>query len=165
MSDERISEGDLLVLVILLSVAGCAVSGYLTWQWYQAASSTWCDVSSYFSCSRVRESPYSAVAGIPTAVVGLLGFLALSALAALLFLGRPAIGPVRVLPALLVLASLGAVIGVGLTVIEVAVIQAVCILCATGFAIDLAILALVIVLWRGSSRLDGLHGDEEVLRP
>ncbi|TLZ60697.1 MAG: hypothetical protein E6K16_06565 [Methanobacteriota archaeon] len=165
MSDERISEGDVLVLILLLSVAGVAVSGYLTWQWFQAASSTWCDVSSYFSCSRVRESPYSAVAGIPTAVAGVVGFLALTALAALLFLGRRAIGPVRVLPTLLVFATLGALIGAGLSVIEIAVIQAVCILCATGFAIDLVILALVVILWRGSSRLDGFHGDEEVLRP
>jgi uncharacterized membrane protein len=165
MSDERISEGDLLVLIVVLAVAGIAVSGYLTWQWYQAASASWCDVSSYFNCSRVRDSPYSAVAGVPTAALGLAGFLVLLGLAALLLLGRASLGPVRVLPALLVFASVGAAIGLGLTVIEVFVIQAVCILCAAGFSIDLVILALVITLWRGSSRLGRLHGDEEVLRP
>ncbi len=165
MPDERISEGDFLVLVVLLSIAGTVVSGYLTWQWYEAASSSWCDVDAYFSCSRVRESPYSAVAGIPTATVGVAGFLSLLGLTILLLLGRRSIGRIRMLPALLAFASVGAAIGAGLTVIEVAVIQAVCVLCAAGFAIDLVILGLVVTLSRGSSRLDRLHGDEEVLGP
>jgi uncharacterized membrane protein len=165
MAHERISEGDLLVLVVLLSIAGAVVSGYLTWQWYEAASSSWCDVDAYFSCSRVRESPYSAIAGIPTATVGVAGFLSLLALTILLFLGRRSVGRIRVLPALLAFASVGAAIGAGLTVIEVAVIHAICLLCAAGFAIDLVILGLVVTLSRGSSRLGRLDRDEEVLRP
>ena len=165
MSSDRISQGDLLVLTLILSVAGVAVSGYLTWQWYQAASASWCDVGTYFSCSAVRESPYSAIGGVPTAIVGFAGFLVLMGLGVLLLRGRATLGPVRLLPALLVFASIGAAIGAGLTVIEVFIIGAVCILCAAGFAIDLAVFALAFTLWRGSSRFDGLHGDEEVLRP
>ena len=165
MSGNRISQGDLLFLTLILSVAGIVISGYLTWQWFEAASASWCDVSTYFSCSRVRDSPYSAVGGVPTAVVGVAGFAVLLALAVLLLRGRTSLGPLPVLPALLVFAVIGASVGLGLTVVEVFIIGAVCILCAAGFAIDLAIFALAFTLWRGSSRFDGLHGDEEVLRP
>lgn len=165
MSEAPISRGDLLGLVVLLSLAGVAVSGYLTWQWYESAGSSWCDFSSYFSCSRVRESPFAAVSGIPTSVVGVAGFLVLLALSSLIFVGRTAIGPVPIAPALLTFAGVGAAIGAGLTVIEVFVIQAVCLLCALGFAIDLVILGIVFILWRGTDRLDPLHGNEEVLRP
>ena len=165
MSRERLSSGDALFLVVLLAVAGIVVSSYLTWQWYQAASSTWCDVNSYFSCSRVRESPYSAIGGIPTAVIGIVGFVLLLGLAVLWFTGRTSVGPFPIQRTLTALAAVGAAIGIGLTVIEVALIGAVCILCAMGFGFDLGILGLAIVVQRGVSRLDGLHGDEEVLGP
>lgn len=165
MSRERLSSGDALFLIVLLAVAGIVVSTYLTWQWYQAASSTWCDVSSYFSCSRVRESPYSAIGGIPTAVVGIVGFVLLLGFAVISFTGRTSVGPIPILRTLVLLATVGGAIGVALTVIEVALIGAVCILCAMGFGFDLGILVLAIVVHRGASRLGGLHGDEEVLRP
>src|SRR3972149_4202512 len=66
--------GGVLLLIAVLAAFGVADAGYLTYQWYEAADSTWCDLDSYWSCSAVRESPWASVAGIPTAVVGVAGF-------------------------------------------------------------------------------------------
>jgi hypothetical protein len=43
----------------------------------------------------------------------------------------------------------GGAIGTGLTIIEIAIIQAVCVLCVIGFVLDLAILGIGVFLMRG----------------
>lgn len=145
MTRERLSRGDLLLLIAVLSAFGAAVSAYLAWQWYASANAAWCDISSYFSCSRVRESPYASVAGAPTAWMGVGGFAALLLLAALALSEREVLGPWTVERWILRLSLLGAAIGVLLTILEVFVIQAICILCVLGFALDLAVLGAT---WR-----------------
>jgi len=143
-----LSRGDLLLLATLLAITGAADASYLTWQWYAEAGASWCDVNSYFSCSRVRESSFASIGGVPTAVIGVIGFLAVFVVATFLLLGRVRLGPFNLNRWLLVLASIGAAIGLGLTVIEVFVIQAVCLLCAVGFALDLGILGLALAIRR-----------------
>ena len=86
-----LARGDLLLLVTVLAAVGTADAAYLTYEWYAAAGASWCDVSEYFSCTKVRESPWSAVGGIPTATVGLVGFLVLLGLAVLALRGHGAI--------------------------------------------------------------------------
>ena len=148
MAREAFSRGDLLLFVAVLAVAGAAVSAYLTYEWYAAFGSSVCDLNNYFNCSAVGQSAYSSFAGIPTATVGLAGFLILLVLAVGAFRGLERIGPWSVDRWLLVFASLGALVGLGLTLIEIFVIHAICIFCALGFAIDLGILTLA---WRLSS--------------
>jgi len=135
----QLSRGDLLVLVALLAVFGLADSAYLTWEWYGSEGAPWCDLNAYFSCSRVRESPYATVAGVPTAWIGVLGFAVLF-LVAFLGLRADSLGPWPPERWLLGFSIVGAVLGLGLTVIEIAVIQAICVLCLFGFALDLGIL-------------------------
>lgn len=142
------SRGDLLVLVAVLALFGVADSAYLTWQWYEAANATWCDLGSYFSCSRVRESLYAAVGGIPTAVVGVAGFAILLGLAVLAIRGWEMLGPWSVGRWIFRLAFLGGALGLFLTLLEVFVIQAICILCVLGFALDLGILGAAWLLLR-----------------
>ena len=137
-----LSRGDRLLLVLVLSLAGVAVAADLTAEWYRAAGASWCDVSSYFSCTGVRASAYAAVAGIPTAVVGLGGFAVLAFLSATALRGSVRIGRWSVGSWILLVSAVGAAIGLGLSLLEVFVIQAVCILCVVGFALDLAILAV-----------------------
>jgi len=148
MATPRFSRGDLLVLVAVLAIFGVVDSAYLTWQWYDAASSTWCDLGDYFSCTKVRESPFSAVAGIPVAMAGVMGFGILFGLAAVALLGIDRVGPASTVTWLFGFALLGGLIGLGLTIVEVFVIQTICILCAVGFALDLAILAVAFALRR-----------------
>lgn len=147
----RFSRGDLLLLTALLALFGIVVSAYLAWQWYAAAGASWCDLGSYFSCSRVRESPYAAVAGVPTATVGVVGFGILLSLAGLALRGRERVGPWTTPRWIVVFAAVGAGIGAILTVIEVAVIQAVCVLCVLAFVLDLAILGIGLLLARVDS--------------
>lgn len=144
----RFSHGDMLVLVAVLAVFGAVDSAYLTWQWFDASNSTWCDLDAYFSCTKVRESPFSSLASIPTAVVGVVGFGVLLALAVLALRGVERVGPVSTTQWLFLFAILGGLAGLGLTVVEIFVIQAICVLCAVGFGLDLAILAAAAILRR-----------------
>jgi vitamin-K-epoxide reductase (warfarin-sensitive) len=156
MPDRGLSRGDLLLMALLLSLAGIGDAAYLTWQWYAAASSTVCDISSYFSCSRVRESVYSAVGGIPTATVGLVGFAVLAVLAFLALGGRDHLGRFRTDRLLLTFASIGVAVGAVLSAIEVFVIEAICLLCLLGFLLDLGVLGLAVVLVRRRTAAPGV---------
>ena len=144
------SRGDLLLLVAVLAAFGVVNSLYLTYQWYDAASSTWCDVSSYFSCTKVRESPYAAIGGIPTATVGIVGFAILLALSVFGLRGRPTLGPWLTDHWLVGFAAVGVGVGTGLTLIEILVIQAICILCIVAFMLGLGIFAAALNLARRS---------------
>ena len=146
MASGGFSRGDVLLLVAVLAAFGVADSAYLTWQWYDQATRSWCDVDPFWNCTKVRESPFAAVAGIPTSTIGAVGFSVLLVLAALGLRGVERVGPWALGRWVLSLAVAGAFIGAGLTLVEVFVINAVCLLCALGFGIDLGILAAV-VLW------------------
>ena len=151
MSRSRMSRGDQLLLVAVLAAAGVFVAAYLTYEWFDAFRSSICDIGSYISCSAVGTSPYAAVAGIPTSTVGLVGFLLLLVFSMAGLRGSEALGPWSVDTWILALALVGAFVGLGLTFIEIFVIQAICILCAAGFALDLGILAVAVQLRRARS--------------
>ena len=148
MAREALSRGDLLLLVAVLATGGLVVALDLTYEWYASANRSWCDVNSYLCCTCVAQSAYAAIGGIPTAIVGVVGFLVLIAFAVLALRGVDRLGPGPVEMWLLLFAVVGAFVGLGLSLIEVFVIQAICLLCATGFALDLAILGVVVVLRR-----------------
>ncbi len=148
MARAGLSRGDLLLLAAVLAAAGAVVSAYLTFEWYVSFTSTFCDISSYLSCSAVGTSSYAAIDGIPTATVGLAGFLILFGLAFAAFRGHARLGPWSTDAWTVLVASLGALTGLGLTLIEIFVIEHICILCAAGFALDLGILAVAVVLWK-----------------
>jgi uncharacterized membrane protein len=59
-----------------LAVAGLAVSGYLTWVHY-AELESFC--SSISDCERVQSSDYAELAGIPVALLGVAGYVAILA--------------------------------------------------------------------------------------
>ena len=142
------SRGDLLLLNAILAAGGVAVSIYLTYEKLVAFSSSFCDLNNYFSCSVVGSSAFASIGPVPTALVGFAGFLLLLGLSIAAFRGVERIGPWSVDGWTLALAIVGALLGLGLTFVEVFVIQAVCLLCAAGFALDLGILAIAVVLRR-----------------
>ena len=141
MAREQLSRGDRLVLVAILASAGAVVAAYLTYEWYVAFSSPFCDITSYFNCTKVGRSPFAAIGDVPTAVIGLAGFLILLGLSILAFRGVERIGPWSTDAWILLFAVVGSLVGLGLTFIEIFVIEAVCVLCTAGFALDLGILA------------------------
>lgn len=152
MARERLSRGDLLLFGALLSLAGLADSAYLTWLKLTGTTTSVCNINSFINCEVVQSSPYSSFLGIPTAALGLGGFLILVVLFALAFRGTERVGPWPADAWLLLFAILGALIGLGLTLLEVFVIQAICLFCIAGFALDLGILAIVLGLRRRAAQ-------------
>lgn len=144
----------------MLALFGVADAGYLTWQWYASATASWCDLNAYFSCTRVRESPFAQIAGVPVALLGLIGFLILLGIGVMALAGYRRIGLLRAEGGLLIVAGVGAGIGTGLTIIEIAVIQAICFLCGIGFGLDLAILGVAVLLMKSPLHPSGASFDQ-----
>ena len=71
------SDAALRACVGALASAGLVVTGYLTYARYSGTTIT-CTTG---GCETVQESSYAAVAGVPVAVLGLLGYAALLATA------------------------------------------------------------------------------------
>lgn len=140
MARARFSRGDLLLLSAILAAAGLAVSGFLTVQFYTGFGSGACTINLFWNCETVRNSPWSSFAGIPTAAAGLGGFVILLGLSILGLRGVDRIGPLPLDVWLLGFAILGALIGFGLTLVEIFIIGALCIFCLSGFVLDLGVL-------------------------
>ena len=60
---------------LVLAVAGLAVSAYLTYEHFTASTTLACPETSRVNCVKVTSSSYSAVLGVPVAVLGLAFFL------------------------------------------------------------------------------------------
>jgi uncharacterized membrane protein len=123
----------LRVASVAVALIGLGIAIYLTIVHY-AGGSPVCAIA--HGCSVVQHSDYAAVAGIPVAVLGLGGYLAI--LASLLRDDETA----RTATAFLALAGLG--FSAWLTYVEVGVLDAICIWCV-GSAICMAALAALSV--------------------
>jgi len=110
---------------------GLAIAGYLTYVHYAGVSPV-CEIA--HGCEKVQTSPWSKVAGVPVALLGLLGYAAI--LAAVLVPGETA----------LIAAAGAALVGAGfsayLTYREVFTIHAICIWCVAS-AVLMVALAIV----------------------
>ena len=62
------------VVGTVLSVLGLGVAGYLTYEHFTASSTLACSDNGIVNCLKVTTSSYSAVAGVPVAVLGLVFF-------------------------------------------------------------------------------------------
>ena len=71
----------LTAVVAVLSLVGAAIAGYLTWVHF-AELQPFC-VGGGGGCERVQSSAYAKLAGVPVAVIGLAGYLAVLASLAL----------------------------------------------------------------------------------
>jgi uncharacterized membrane protein len=118
-----------------------------------------CTFTDTVSCDKVLASPYAEVAGVPVALIGLLGFGVLFALAAWRLLAGER-SP-RWVPAILAcLAGAGLAFELGMTWVELVVIEAVCPYCVTALGLIAATFAAALVAWRasqGEARQEGRH--------
>ncbi|HEX8074031.1 MAG TPA: vitamin K epoxide reductase family protein [Thermoleophilaceae bacterium] len=128
-------ERRLVRAIAALALLGLAVAGYLTYVHY-AGAEPFC-VAGHGGCEKVQGSPYSELAGIPVALLGLGGY---ASLVGSLFLPGDA---GRVLGALI------AVVGFGfsayLTYREVFTIEAICQWCVVS-AVLMTVLAVLTVV-------------------
>jgi uncharacterized membrane protein len=119
-------------LTAVLALAGIAVAGYLTYVHY-AALEPFC-VGGGGGCERVQSSPWAELAGVPVALLGLLGYTTiLASLALPEALGRS-------------VAAFVSLVGFGfsgwLTYVELAKIDAVCQWCVASAALMTALAAV-----------------------
>jgi vitamin-K-epoxide reductase (warfarin-sensitive) len=131
----------ILLLIAVLATGGALVSSVSLYHHYGTSKTSYCDIGENFNCDIVNRSTYSTVAGIPVALIGIIGYLALLVLATLY---RSEAGT----PAML---GIGSLVGLGLalylTYIERFVLAVWCILCLSSLALIVTIAGLSSVLW------------------
>ncbi len=136
----------ILLVIAGLALAGALVSSVSLYHHYGTSATSYCDIGENFNCDIVNRSTYSTVAGVPVALIGVAGYLAVLALASV-FRDRDET------PATLAIGSLG---GLGfalyLTYIEGFVLSAWCILCLSSLVLILSITVLSSLLWVHSVR-------------
>lgn len=129
--------------LLVLSVAGAAVAGYLTYTGWTGDRAAYCAAGG--GCDIVQASQWATFMGAPTALWGLLLYVGLGYVA--LRVRRPVVQWRRAW----VLAAIGWGVSVYLTVISLVVIQATCPYCLGSLGIFTAIMALLV--WQ---RPDGI---------
>jgi uncharacterized membrane protein len=65
------------IMGLVLTLAGGAVSAYLTYAHYTSVSALACPDTGLVNCAKVTTSSYSHIAGLPVAVLGLAFFVAM----------------------------------------------------------------------------------------
>jgi uncharacterized membrane protein len=126
----------LLRAIALLAVAGIAVSSVSLYHHYGTEKSSYCDFGQSFNCDMVNRSIYSVVMGVPVALIGVLGYLALLGLATVYRSKAEA-------PAMVLIASLaGLGFALYLTYVEAFVLAVWCVLCLSSLGVIAAIAGL-----------------------
>jgi uncharacterized membrane protein len=132
----------LMNVVAILAVCGIGVSSLSLQHHYATSKTAYCDIGETFNCDIVNRSEYSAILGIPVALIGMLGYAALAGLATR-YRER------RETPAMLFCgAAAGLAFALYLTYIEARVLGVWCILCLTSLALIATTTILAAVIWR-----------------
>jgi vitamin-K-epoxide reductase (warfarin-sensitive) len=140
------SAGRILAVIAVLAVIGVAVSSLSLYHHYGKSKTNYCDIGENFNCDIVNRSIYSTVLGVPDALIGILGYAALFALATV-YRAKPET------PRLLLAASLaGLAFALYLTYIEAFVLATWCILCLSSLTMIFLIAVLSSVLAARSMR-------------
>jgi uncharacterized membrane protein len=130
-----VSDRALRMLAALVALAGIAVAGYLTWAHYDNGSVV-CPIGG--GCETVQESEYSEIAGVPVAVLGLVAYAVVLGLlvwdAPVARLGAAA------------LSLTGLVFSGYLLVVQLFVIDAVCVWCLANDVVVAPALAVLTAL-------------------
>jgi len=123
--------------ILILSALGILIAGYLTYV-HIAQAKPYC--AGLGDCERVNTGPYSQIAGIPVALLGLLAYVAL--FGATLIILRDGPGAEMAALAVFGLALFGVLFSGYLTYLEVFVIRAICPWCVAS-AITITLIFLL----------------------
>src|SRR5438552_741808 len=125
----RVGHPRLMLAIALVAVAGVVVSSISLYHHFATTETPFCHFGESFNCDIVNRSAYSTVFGIPVALIGILGYLLVLALATVY-------RDKAETPVMLLIASVG---GLGfalyLTYIEKFVLQAWCVLCLSSLVL------------------------------
>jgi vitamin-K-epoxide reductase (warfarin-sensitive) len=131
----------LLLAVAIVACVGIAVSSVSLDHHFRKSHTSYCDFGQSFNCDIVNRSEYSTIAGVPVALLGILGYLALLAFAT--FYRQKA-----ETPGILLAGSLGGLtFALYLTYVEKFILGVWCILCLTSLAAILTIAVLSLMLF------------------
>ncbi len=115
--------------IALVAVAGTAVSSVSLYEHFATSTTSFCNFSDVFNCDLVNRSAYSTLLGVPVALIGIVGYVLLAALATVY--RNQAQTPVLLL--------VSSVIGLGfalyLAYVEKFVLGVWCFLCLTSLAL------------------------------
>lgn len=136
----------LFLTIAILAVLGIAVSSVSLAQHYGTSKTSFCDFGESFNCDIVNRSEYSTIAGVPVAMIGMLGYALLLAFATLY--RRKAETP----GILLLMSSVGLAFALYLTYVEKFILGVWCILCLSSLALIFFITLLTLLLFRCSMR-------------
>ena len=124
------------VAVAVLALVGIVVSSVSLYHHYGTSQTNYCDFGTSFNCDIVNRSIYSAVLGVPDALIGIVGYAALLALATVYRAKAEA-------PAMLLMTSVaGLSFALYLTYIEAFVLATWCILCLSSLTLIVMITGL-----------------------
>jgi len=149
-----------LRLALAFSLGGAAVAAYLVRLHAVIAGNPKrgvCTFTDTISCDVVLASPYAAIGPIPVALIGLLGFAILAALAAWRLWGG-ARSPRWLPSALALVAGFGLLFELVMTWVEFFVIRAVCPYCLTALALIAGTFVAATVAWRNAGRTKNQEG-------
>ena len=133
-----------MIAVAVLAVAGVVVSSVSLQHHYATSKTEYCDIGESFNCDIVNRSAYSSVMGIPVALIGVLGYVALAVLATIYQTRRDT--PLLLFGG----AAAGLAFALYLTYIEDHVLGVWCILCLSSLALIAAITLVSGLIWRQS---------------
>ncbi len=141
-----------LIAILILALAGIAVSAYALHLHYDVKATSFCNFNGTFNCDVVNKSWASQIAGVPVALIGIIGY-------ALLVIGSAWLLIVKKIPNLtwgaMALASAG---GFGfalfLTGVEFFSLHTFCVVCLTS---QLLILAITWMTWATPEARQGLR--------
>jgi uncharacterized membrane protein len=126
--------------IAFLSSAGILVSSVSLYHHYGTSKSSFCDFGNSFNCDMVNRSIYSTVAGVPVALLGILGYAVLLSLSSIYRTKAET-------PVMLLIASVGGLVfALYLTYIEAFVLATWCVLCLSSLALIVIIAGLSLVL-------------------
>lgn len=140
----------LIGAVVALAIIGVLVSAYATYQHYRPSGTSFCNLNSVVSCDVVNKSKYSEIAGVPVAIIGIIGYLVLAGIAGMLFAGRAE--KQRGALALVFLSGGALLFSFYLTFVEFFWLNALCPLCIASQIVILLIFIISIIIWRTSSK-------------
>jgi vitamin-K-epoxide reductase (warfarin-sensitive) len=123
------TERRLMLAIALLAVAGVVVSSISLYHHFGTSKTSFCSFGESFNCDLINRSHYSIVAGVPVAMIGILGYLLILAMATVY--RDKAETPVM----LLIASTCGLGFALYLTYIEKFVLAAWCILCLSSLVL------------------------------
>lgn len=130
---------------LVVTLLGVALSIYLTIEHFTSAAVLACPEGQTINCAKVTSSTWSAVFGIPVAVLGLVYFVAMTLLVTPVAWRQRKLDPVRIVGA-----AGGALMVLYLIYVELFLVNALCLWCTGVHVVTVALLG--IILWRTANR-------------